>query len=174
MVTIAVGIYIVNLAAIDEVKETFELDGYLTETWHDNRLKYSPSSEAPTLFRTYHEDQVWYPLLSIMTYTGRFVVNLSTNFYVRRFPFDSQGLAIDIQPTLADRDIITLVSNQNLVQLSHASYVGMAQQDICRLSQRTTRELIDGAVDHFLKSNSRFWSPVGLGFTYGRFLYCCF
>src|SRR5208282_1475795 len=37
-VNIGVGIHIINIASIDEVKEQFEIDGYLIGKWVDSRL----------------------------------------------------------------------------------------------------------------------------------------
>jgi len=160
-VRVTVGIYVVNLAAVDEVKETFELDGYLTENWHDDRLKYS-QPPGSVHFRTYRDDEVWYPRLSMMnaaeprskfdvtiraqpdgqiTYMERFVVILSTKFNVGRFPFDSQNLIVDLQPTLADREFIRLSADPTLLRLNRAEYVGMAQWDIRGLAQHTTLEM---------------------------------
>jgi len=43
-----------------------------------------------------------------VTYVERFVVNLSANYDLLRFPFDSQKLILDLQPSLPDRDLVTL------------------------------------------------------------------
>ena len=37
-VEISVGLYITNLVAIDETRETFEIGGFLTGRWQDPRL----------------------------------------------------------------------------------------------------------------------------------------
>src|SRR5579885_350993 len=37
-VKVAIGLRIINIASIDEVKEQFELDGYLIARWSDPRL----------------------------------------------------------------------------------------------------------------------------------------
>jgi hypothetical protein len=164
-VIVRVGVYILNLAAVDEVKETFQIDGYLTAVWKDDRVKYSPSPRSLLRSRTFHEEQIWYPHLSMLnaaeprskfdvtirarpdgtaTYRERFVVTLSTKFDVARFPFDSQKLTIYLQPIWADREIMTLVSDRDLLQLNQAEYVGMSQWNIKDLSQRTTSENVGG------------------------------
>jgi hypothetical protein len=38
----------------------------------------------------------------------RFVLNLSAYYDLLRFPFDSQKLILDLQPSLPDRDLVTL------------------------------------------------------------------
>ena len=158
---VRVGAYILNLAAVDEVKETFQVDGYSTAIWKDDRLKYSPSPGSWFRSRSFREEQIWYPRLSMLnaaeprgkfdvtirarpdgttTYRERFVVTLSTKFDVARFPFDAQRLSINLQPVLADREIITLISNPDLLQLNQAEYVGMSQWSIKTLTQQTTSE----------------------------------
>jgi hypothetical protein len=167
-VTVSVGIYVVNLAALDEVKETFQIDGYLTETWHDPRRAYSITPGARVRARRYGESEIWHPELVMMnaaapreqsdvslraqpdgtvTYLERFVVTLSANFDVYRFPFDVQNLIIDLQPRVGDRDAIRLVSRANLLQLNQASYTGMAQWRILGLSQDATQETVGGTTD---------------------------
>jgi hypothetical protein len=56
-------------------------------------------------------------------------------------------LTIYLQPIWADREIITLVSDRDLLQLNQAEYVGMAQWNITDLSQRTTSEKVGGTSD---------------------------
>jgi len=167
-VIVRVGVYVLNLAAVDEVKETFQIDGYLTAVWKDDRLKYSPSPGSLLRSRTFREEQIWYPHVGMLnaaeprnkfditirarpdgtvTYRERFVVTLSTKFDVARFPFDRQKLNIYLQPIWADREIVTLVSDRDLLQLNQAEYVGMAQWNIIDLSQRTTSENVGGTSD---------------------------
>jgi hypothetical protein len=64
-VTVTVGLYVVNLASLDEVKETFELDGYLTAIWQDDRLKFSPLLDLRVRSRNYREGEVWTPRLTM-------------------------------------------------------------------------------------------------------------
>lgn len=167
-VIVRVGLYILNLAAVDEVKETFEVDGYLMAVWKDDRLKYAPPPGSLIRPKTFREGQLWYPQLAMVnaaeprnkfdvtiqgrpdgtvTYRERFVVTLSTKFDVARFPFDAQKLTIYLQPIWTDGGIVTLVSDQNLLQLNQAEYVGMSQWNIKGLSQRTTSENIGGTSD---------------------------
>ena len=167
-VTVTVGLYVVNLASVDEVKETFELDGYLTAIWQDDRLKFSPLLDLRVRSRNYREDEVWTPRLTManaaeprdrfevtiradsaghVTYVERFVVNLSANYDLLRFPFDSQKLILDLQPSLPDRDLITLVQKRSMLQLNRASYVGMAQWEIRGLTEEATDEFVGGTAE---------------------------
>ena len=147
------------------MKETFQIDGYLTAVWKDDRLRYSPSPGSLLRSRTFHEEQIWYPHVGMLnaaeprsrfditirarpdgiaTYRERFVVTLSTKFDVARFPFDSQKLTIYLQPIWADREFMTLVSDRDLLQLNQAEYAGIGQWNIKSLSERATSENVGG------------------------------
>jgi hypothetical protein len=105
VMTVRVGVYVLNLTAVDEVKETFQIDGYLTAVWKDDRLKYSPSPGSLIRSRSFREEQIWHPQVAMLnavesrskfditirarpdgnvTYRERFVVTLSTKFDVAR------------------------------------------------------------------------------------------
>jgi len=119
---ITVGLHVVNLAAINEVSEQFQLDAYLFERWVDKRLAYTPGGPQDQE-RNYALGQIWVPQLeminaasprsrqelSIMVspdgtvrYAERLVVTLSSSFHLRRFPFDQQQLLVIVHPFLAD------------------------------------------------------------------------
>ncbi len=120
-IAIVIGLHIVNLAAIDEVNEQFELDAYLFARWIDKRLAYI--SEGPQdQVRNYANGQIWTPQLEMINaatprsrdeisiavspdgmvrYAERVVVKLSSRFELRRFPFDQQRLIVIIHPFLA-------------------------------------------------------------------------
>jgi hypothetical protein len=121
-IDVLIGLHVVNLAAIDEVSEQFQVDAYLFEQWIDKRLAYT--SEGPQdQVRNYSAGQIWVPQLeminaasprtrgevSIMVspdgrvqYVERLLVDLSSRFELRRFPFDKQQLVVIVHPFLAD------------------------------------------------------------------------
>ena len=119
---ITIGLHVVNLAAINEVSEQFELNAYMFERWVDKRLAYTPEGPQDQK-RNYALGQIWIPQLeminavsprsrqeiSIMVspdgtvrFAERLVVTLSSSFHLRRFPFDQQQLLVIIHPFLAD------------------------------------------------------------------------
>ena len=121
-IEIVIGLHVINLAAISEVSEVFELNAYMFERWVDKRLAYTPEGPQDNL-RNYSPEQIWTPQLeminasaprsrqeiSIMVspdgtvrYAERLVVTLSSSFELRRFPFDKQRLLIIIHPFLAN------------------------------------------------------------------------
>ncbi|HKM99091.1 MAG TPA: hypothetical protein VJX23_01145 [Candidatus Binataceae bacterium] len=126
-VNIGVGIHIINIASIDEVKEQFEIDGYLIGKWVDSRLRYVPAGPGDEE-RDFQRDQIWIPYFEMVnavtprerydtsirvapdgsvTYLERFHVVLSSRFALRRFPFDSQSLLIIIHPFVRQLSRIT-------------------------------------------------------------------
>jgi hypothetical protein len=117
---VVIGLHVVNLAAIDEVSEQFQLDAYMFAQWIDPRLAFTPQGPQDRV-RNYRPGQVWTPQLeminaaaprardevSIMVspggsvrYAERLLVKLSSRFELRRFPFDSQRLIVIIHPFL--------------------------------------------------------------------------
>ena len=121
-IEIVIGLHVINLAAISEVSEVFELNAYMFERWVDKRLAYTPEGPQDNL-RNYSPEQIWTPQLeminaaeprsrqeiSIMVspdgtvrFVERLVVTLSSSFELRRFPFDKQRLLIIIHPFLAN------------------------------------------------------------------------
>lgn len=117
-VEVGIGLRIINIAAIDEVKEQFEIDGYLMARWKDPHLAFTPAGPGDDE-RDYAAGQVWIPYFEMvngvapherydmsirgsadgsMNYIERFHAVLSSKFRLRRFPFDSQSLLIIIHP----------------------------------------------------------------------------
>jgi hypothetical protein len=117
-VEVRVGLYLLNLVALDEVHQTFTCTGYLTEKWKDPRLSFSPREGAPEK-RYYRKEDIWFPMLEFdnsaaprtetsylldatpdgaAEYVVKFAVTLSTNMALRAFPFDSQDLVVYVHP----------------------------------------------------------------------------
>ena len=59
---IKVGVYILNLVALDEASQTFSCTGYVTETWQDPRLAFAPGAGQP-LLPHYRKQDLRFPLL---------------------------------------------------------------------------------------------------------------
>jgi hypothetical protein len=122
-VEVAVGLYIMNFVAIDEARETFEISGYLTGRWLDPRLALpADASDEQAAPRTFRQDQLWTPAIEsansishktsqsvlaadrngMVTYIERFDSTLSSNFDLRKFPFDTQQLQFQFHPFISD------------------------------------------------------------------------
>jgi hypothetical protein len=119
-VAVAISIHVIKLASIDEVKQQFEIDGYLMLHWIDPRLAFTPTGLAD-LHREYDRTTIWIPHVEMVNavaprerydtstegdsdgainYVERFHTVLSSKFMLRRFPFDSQSLLIIMHPYL--------------------------------------------------------------------------
>jgi neurotransmitter-gated ion-channel len=119
-IEVVIGLHVVNLAAIDEVSEQFQLDAYMFAQWIDQRLAFTPQGPQDQV-RSYRPGQVWTPQLEMINaaaprsrdevsiiaspdgnvrYAERVLVRLSSRFELRRFPFDSQRLVVIIHPFL--------------------------------------------------------------------------
>jgi hypothetical protein len=125
-VEVSVGLYITNIVAIDETRETFEVGGYLTGRWIDPRLI---QADAPAT-RTFKAEDLWTPALEtanavshrtsqyvlvadrsgVVTYVERFEAVLSSGYDLRKFPFDTQRLQLEIQPFLSAASDIRFAS----------------------------------------------------------------
>jgi hypothetical protein len=116
-VEVSVGLYITNFVSIDETRESFEIGGYLTGRWLDPRLI---DAKAPAT-RSYRLEDLWTPAVEaanaishrtnqyfltadkngVVTYVERFEAVLSSDYDLRKFPFDTQELQVEIQPFLS-------------------------------------------------------------------------
>jgi len=151
-VTVAVSIHIINLAAIDEVKQQFEIDGYLMAHWTDPRLAFTPT--GPTdLHREYDRTEVWIPYIEMVNavaprerydasvesdpdgsvnYVERFHAEVSSKFMLKRFPFDSQSLLIILHPYLRqEREVEFSAFHQDVwATQEFTQYSSLAQWDL--------------------------------------------
>src|ERR1700719_1943613 len=155
---VVIGLHIINIAAIDEVSEQFQLDAYMFERWKDPRLAYSPEGPQDQV-RNYAAGQIWVPQLeminaatprlrddiSIMVspdgtvrYAERLLVMLSSKFVLRRFPFDEQRLVVIIHPFLVDGPHIKfkLDNLSTWTATEFKSYSSLAQWNLISLSSK--------------------------------------
>jgi hypothetical protein len=127
-VDVSVGLYITNLVAVDETRETFEVGGFLTGRWQDPRL--ALPGNQPGEPRTFRLEDIWTPAIEsansishktnqysleadrngTVTYRERFDGVYSNNFALRKFPFDTQVLAFEFQPFLSAASQIRFAS----------------------------------------------------------------
>jgi hypothetical protein len=125
-VEVSVGLYITNFVSIDETRESFEIGGYLTGRWVDARLA---DATAPVT-RSFRLEDLWTPAVEaansishktnqylltadrngVVTYVERFEAVLSSDYDLRKFPFDTQQLQFEIQPFLSSASEIRFAS----------------------------------------------------------------
>jgi hypothetical protein len=156
-IAIKVGLFILNLVALDEVSETFTCTGYLTESWLDPRLAFTPGPGQPKT-RYYTKSEIWYPLLQIdnsasprtlssyllvaradgtVNYIEKFVVRASSYMRLRAFPFDSQNLEIYIHPFTGQVNRIELEVDPRSTGISDAAYTPLPLWQTSKITSRS-------------------------------------
>ena len=117
-IPVSLAFRLLNLSNINEEEQHFNAVGYLVAVWDDPRLAYVQQNDRD-VYRVYKKDQVWIPQFDfsngvtphqshdssirvypngVVKYFERSSAELSNNLYLRKFPFDSQILKIQIQP----------------------------------------------------------------------------
>jgi Neurotransmitter-gated ion-channel ligand binding domain len=61
-VEVSIGLYLTNLVAIDESRETFEVTGYLSGQWRDPRLQLPAGAGDDKTPRSLKAEEIWSPL----------------------------------------------------------------------------------------------------------------
>src|SRR5262249_55931635 len=119
--------------------------GYLDMVWQDPRLAFDPA-KAGTETKVYVEDdaelmreKIWWPDIEFanevkaqepfnqellifangrVEYRERFAVSLATTYEMRSFPFDRQGLRMEIEPFAWTSSYLALRVKKNVVGFS--------------------------------------------------------
>jgi Neurotransmitter-gated ion-channel ligand binding domain/Neurotransmitter-gated ion-channel transmembrane region len=151
-VAVSIALHVINLADIDEVSERFNLMFYLIAQWQDPRLAFIPRGPAER-FHVFMPNQIWHPRLEFINelgsrstgdaslrvspngavlYVERTGVELSTNFRLRRFPFDRQALQVIIHPFVGQALAVILRADQEHTWISgeESEYSSLAQWQV--------------------------------------------
>jgi hypothetical protein len=119
-VDVTIGLFVTNLAIIEEAREQFEAEGYLTLEWRDPRLVLPDAARTSNHIRRFSPSDLWTPPLETanlishragnilleaddqgnVRYVERSDTVVSNPYSLRRFPFDSQTLTFYIEPFL--------------------------------------------------------------------------
>jgi hypothetical protein len=158
-IKVEVAVAIANLAEVDEAREQFRVSGFIFASWNDPRLVFTPRPGEQTRF--YREDEIWTPGFQLLNaielapgqvttrvlpngrvrYAERFAATLSTKFYLRRFPFDSQSLDVVVSPFASGTVRIDLKADKSLTQLLPGRFLEPAEwnlTDITAFEQTTS------------------------------------
>ena len=121
-IAVRTTVRIINLSEINEVAETFHINGYLIMDWNDQRLRYA-ADPASSGLRVYKIGEIWIPTVELINateprertdtalrvapngtvfYVERFTATITSAFALRRFPFDRQRLVLIIHPFAGD------------------------------------------------------------------------
>ena len=148
-VEVRIGVYLTNLAQIDELLEQFQVKGTLFARWRDPRLAAKPGENVDRV-KLFRPGEIWLPKLEMINsvspreqhdititvdpsgtveYAEVFAVTLSTQLRLRSFPFDSQSLAILVRPLRSPDQPVTLVADStrcgSSVQLAQWRTLGL-------------------------------------------------
>lgn len=150
-----IGLVIRNLAAIDEVKENWQMTGLLIAKWRDPSIRFRSSGRSDR----YRDlpPTTWKPNLEFanevtptnfrfvdlyarpdgtVVYAQAFNATLATDLDLRRFPFDTQFLPAVVQARGEDVDRTVLQSDPESVLLPKEAYAGLSQWAPFSLGER--------------------------------------
>ncbi len=137
---VSVGLYIIDLQRIDNVKQTLAIDFLMAAQWEDPRL----ASDARSWCRV-DLDTIWHPDLLILNeenlamelrenvdidsqgnvfYAQRFIGTISAPLDLRNFPFDHQTLSIILVDETYTADELTFTVNER--RTGHADTFSIA------------------------------------------------
>jgi len=183
-VRVRVGLFLNNLIDVDEVKELFQISGYLFMTWKDPRLAFYPRPGATQ--REYTPDEIWIPSLLMINATERrekitvnikgdpdgtihyielFQAELTTSFYLEPFPFDDQSLEVFLQPFLDERDTVAMtydeansgVGTEPFVELAQWKILGFKAAQQRREIGRSGKQIPELEIDLQVQRRSRYY-----------------
>jgi len=129
-VDVVIGLYITNLALVEETREQLQFEGYLTLEWRDPRVALPAAARSKDHRRTFNPDALWTPAIETanlishrpsqslleadddgnLRYVERSDTTISTSYELRKFPFDSQLLEIRVEPFLPSASEIHFAS----------------------------------------------------------------
>lgn len=166
-VKVAIGLVITNIAQIDVADEQFLVDGYLFVHWRDPRLAHQSAPGGAPL--AVDPARIWLPSLELVNavkprdrydrrvtvndagevhYVERFDAELSSKFFLRSFPFDTQTLQIDIHPFPGgDMQTVDFVLDHELTWTSDelVNYSSLAEWDVAAMTSVPGRvKLVNG------------------------------
>jgi hypothetical protein len=157
-VRVQLSFFLTNLIDVDEVKERFEISGYLFLTWKDPRLMFNADGAARQ--KTYNANEIWVPHLLMINategrektsvnikggadgtlhYVERFHADLTTSYFLEAFPFDRESLEIFLQPVLDERDTMAIAYDKQLSGIGTEPFVELAQWKILGLKATLQR-----------------------------------
>ena len=114
--SVKIGIYLIDIDAIDDVRQRFSVDMFVSISWLDPRLAL-PEGQRSAQRRTFPLDDIWSPRGLVVNdrglspqlprvadvdaegnvmYQQRLFGELAVNLDLRKFPFDSQVLPIHL------------------------------------------------------------------------------
>jgi Neurotransmitter-gated ion-channel ligand binding domain/Neurotransmitter-gated ion-channel transmembrane region len=144
-IKVSVGLYMSNLAELDQTSETFDAAGYLMYTWRDSRLAYK--SQQNETSRGSSLDKIWHPAIEMVNFKSstnsdtsvdilpdgtvlaqeRFAKTLSSELALQKFPFDRQSLQVVLESLKYDDRTVELVADSPKISIGTDSFVALSE-----------------------------------------------
>jgi hypothetical protein len=177
--TVEVGLFFINLIALDEVTQEFKYVAYLFAKWKDPRLAVQRAD--PSKPREYDVKALWIPTLEVnnaavprqisarqafvdfdgtVHYVEKFTSTVQADLHFRAFPFDRQALDVYIHPFVGEAQFVRLKVYRARSGVSDAPYVPLPLWDLGPVTQTEMAPGADGA------SSLRFRAVVTRDFHY--------
>ena len=133
---ITVHLVLLDVDDIDDKEQRFSIDAYYEISWHDARLAIDAGDESGSGVRMLSLDDIWTPALTIVNNRGlmsllpqtasvdedghvtvrqRLSGPLAVNLDLKRFPFDTQRLEIDVVSYRYSPAEVVFASNSSLI-----------------------------------------------------------
>lgn len=196
---VSLGIYLIQLSNLDQVRQSFDIEGYLEARWTDPRLAFDAEAfGTPT--KVYQnqralgrlEEEMWWPSIEFVNaigggslerhwlrvsamgqvaYTARFGATVTSAMDLRRFPFDAQSLRIGIEPSFHPVSEVAFALNPDATGFDQTHSL----PDWAVLEVRTSLETVDYAqAGEFYGEYSRFIFHVDIRRQWGFYLWKVF
>jgi Neurotransmitter-gated ion-channel ligand binding domain/Neurotransmitter-gated ion-channel transmembrane region len=144
-VKVSIGLYLSNLAEINQASETFDAAGYLMYSWRDSRLAYKPQQNETS--RGSSLDKIWHPAIEMVNFKSstnsdtsidilpdgtvlaqeRFAKTLSSGLTLQKFPFDRQSLQVVLESLKYDDRTVELVADSPKISIGTDSFVALSE-----------------------------------------------
>lgn len=168
-IKVSMGIYITNVAAINETEQLYNLSGYIIAKWQDKRLGFDPKKEKNNK-KYYEVTKVWLPDLEMINavanfnkgnaeliadpegnirYTIRFYATLSADINLKKFPFDSQDLKILIESFTYDINNINFIENDFIKGWDKDPYVSLPEWTIKGISSQVGISKFEPSTEYY-------------------------
>lgn len=171
-IKVSIGLYLSNLAQIDQTSETFDAAGYLMYSWRDDRLAYKPKQNETS--RGSSLDKIWHPAIEMVNFKSstnsdtsvdilpdgtvlaqeRFAKTLSSGLALQKFPFDRQLLQVVLESLKYDTRTVELIADDPKISIGTDSFVSLSEWQIGTIAGTNSKS--------FFAPENRYYSRVNV------------
>lgn len=162
---VSLGFYVINISHVNEVENTYRLEGIIDLVWCDPRLKDKTQSQL-TSPKTYLEEdaalklkRIWWPDLTFVNeigeylrnneeliifadgtveYQEKFSVELKFFFDLTKFPFDEQLLDVELESFAWNENYLKLYKEDN--EIGFAPHLDLPEWEIADITSQIKQE----------------------------------